>query len=303
MSCSLYRCILKLGSRLGSYRQESGSYDGLLGSLQKGDLDLVAMPVYYPLYDPDGNFTYSPAMSGDTMTMCSGYNVSRDSHEGNIFSMIFSVSSNLWLSYLATFLIFTVLISYGMATLGKPFSSIWKMVSASLEHYNFDSRFWFVRTASMATIICASFILTYIKNSFRTELVSIDEPIVIKTYGDIINRNITSALSPVFPDYEKFENAPDGTDERALFQNSLSVSPANANLEVLLRDSIKQKVVIIGCPLTALTISYVLLGFVKLEPNYRMLLTLDENAKSYANVFAFHSKFKGTQFEGVATQM
>lgn len=85
------RCVYTGYDAIGSYKKELESYSGAIGALQKGEIGFLQMPVYIPLIDPGKNFTYSPTLYEDTMTMLSGYRTVNTSHSGDIFTMFAQV--------------------------------------------------------------------------------------------------------------------------------------------------------------------------------------------------------------------
>lgn len=82
---------------LGTYNNETKSYDGALGLVQKGQADMVPLPVYYPLHDPENEyFDYSYPIREDQLMIVCGYNSSIRSNDSDIMQMLTSVDTDLW---------------------------------------------------------------------------------------------------------------------------------------------------------------------------------------------------------------
>lgn len=195
------------------------------------EIDIVTVPVYYPLMDSDDKFCYTAALHDDTMTLCSGYHINEESHEGKLFTMFTTVPYGLWVGYFLSFLLFIALSIYGTRKLKRSYPSIWTMTSAFMEQYYFPSGSRFTSFISFVVSISVFIMMTYAKNSMRTDLVTIDKPIVITTYDEIIDRGVKVAFAKVVPEWEQFHNAPTGSKEHALFTNHVSIllTPDTAN--------------------------------------------------------------------------
>lgn len=195
------------------------------------EIDMVTVPVYYPLIDSDDKFRYTAALYGDTMTICSGYHINEESHEGKLFTMFTTIPYGLWVGYFFSFLLFIALSIYGTRKLKRSYPSIWTMTSAFMEQYYFPSGSRFISVLSFVVSISVYIMMTYAKNSMRTDLVTIDRPIVITTYDEIIDHGIKVAFAKVIPEWEQFHNAPIGSKERALFSNHvpITLTPDTAN--------------------------------------------------------------------------
>lgn len=82
---------------LGTYNHTTKSYDGALGLIQKGQADMIPVPVYYPLHDPENEyFDYSYPTREDQLMIVCGYNSSIRSNESDIMQMFTSVDTDLW---------------------------------------------------------------------------------------------------------------------------------------------------------------------------------------------------------------
>ena len=64
------------------------------------------------------------------------------------------------------------------------------------------------------------FILSYATNSMSTDLVTIDKPVVVRSYDDVIDKDITSLMINQLPEYGKFKTAPTGSKEGKMFKKS-----------------------------------------------------------------------------------
>lgn len=136
-----------------------------------------------------------------------------------------------------------------------------------------------------------------------TDLVSIDKPTAVTSYDDIINRGIKAAFTKVLPEWETFQNAPPGSKERALFDNSENVGLNPVTVLGFMDAGIKQEKVLIGRRLVATSAALTLVGFSAWPPGGRAYVAPDENAKKYTNVFILSSRLKGTAVQRLLSKM
>ena len=102
----------------GLFDPKTGNYSGAIGMVQKGLADMVAVPVYYPLIDPDNEyFDYSNPIREDKMMMGCAYNKSVAGIDKDMMAMFSSVDPALWWATLAGFVTFILLLQFGYKVL------------------------------------------------------------------------------------------------------------------------------------------------------------------------------------------
>lgn len=145
--------------------------------------------------------------------------------------------------------------------------------------------------------------LRVIGNCMSTDLVTIDKPIAVTSYDDIINRGIKAAFTEVLPEWETFQNAPSGSKEHTLFENSENVGLNPVTVLGFMDTAINQEIVLIGRRLVAESAALTLAGFPAWPPAARAYVAPDENAKKYTNVFILSSRLKGTSVQRLLSKM
>ena len=180
---------------------------------------MLVNPIYYPINDPNGDFIYS-IVTEDTITIASFYNMSSESHEGNIFSMFQSVPFELWIGYGTSFFVFVTVCYVGSWLLKQRLSALWNITCAFLDQDNFPTTSLFIAILSTVIMLCSFFMESYATNSMSTDLVTIDKPVIVNSYQDIIDREILIGLVEQMPEYAAFKDAPDGSMEAQMFKHA-----------------------------------------------------------------------------------
>lgn len=261
-------------------------------------IDIVVVPVYYPLNDPGEKIIYSSVISEDTMAIGSFYNVSSSSHEGNLFSMFTTVPIGLWIGYVASFVAFVMACCIGSWVLRQRYSALWNIARAFLDQDNFPTTSMFISALSFIVMLCSFLMMSYATSSMSTDLVTIDKAIIIQSYQDIIDRNISTVLVKQMPEYGAFESAPAGSKEAKIFKNAYAFAFGKYKSEKLH----SQETVIIGRPHVVTAFARVAVAKSIFPKDGRMLISTDEEAKKYSNVFVLSSKWKGSRMEKLFTQ-
>lgn len=139
------------------------------------------------------------------------------------------------------------------------------------------------------------FMMTYIKNLMSTDLVTVDKPITIKSYDDIIALKAKSAFARVLPEWEKFSSSPAQSKERKLFDNSVEMKNSLGSLMALAEGHANQKYVLVGRPFVATGLSYALMSLPNYPPDTRIFHGFDMDAKKYSSVIAMNKHLAGSE--------
>lgn len=255
------------------------------------------MPVYYPLIYPDDSFTYTPIVYEDIMTIFSAYNVTNGTQTGDLFEMFTQVPYGLWIGYFVSFFAFVFISLIGSRILKQKYSSFWMTTCAFLDQDNFPTDSLFVSVLSTAVMTGMFFMMTYAGNSMSTDLVTVEKPVVITTYDQVIDRGIKTIYTKVLPEWERFSNAPPGSTEWKLFQNSYEASLTPSNADKFRSGLLNQEFIFVSRPLVAFGAALSVIGFPGWPKTGRAYVAPDPHAKKYTNVFVLRSSLKGTPAE------
>ena len=257
------------------------------------------MPFYYPVYDPEERIINIQMIHEDTMTMVSFYTVSKNFHQGDLFSMFTTVPLELWISYVVSFFIFVIVSHVGSWLLRKHYSAFWNTLCAFLDQDNFPTDSLFIETLSFVMMLCSFFILSYATNSMGSDLVTVDKPYVVKSYDDIIDRNIKVMVHQELPEYNKFMHAMKGTMEYELSKN---VRP---NILGVPYDQgyYSQELVAIGRSPAVETTARLRVSKESFPNGMHVYVAPDERASKYTNVFVSSTKWRGKPVEKFAKRL
>ena len=253
--------------------------------------------MYYPLIDPKETTIYTAAIDEDIMTMCTVYRNTRTFHDGNIFSMFASIPVPFWTSYLVLFVTMITVASVGSSVLRlKNWNIVWTTTRAFITPTgSLVTAPKFLTWISVLTLM-SIFISFYAVTSMSSDLATLDDPVAITSYDDIIERGIKVALFQERPENDKFANAPIGSKQHALFKNTM---PANTFLESTHKVEEMhlgmKELAYISRPLAAKFAALVGIGQMKFPADGRMFVGSDDSALKYMNVYVLNSRWRGTE--------
>ena len=259
-------------------------------------------PVYYPLEDLDGSMMHSPMLSEDTMSIFSGYYVSRKEYHGNLFDMFTMVPTRLWIGYFMSFFVFATIAQIGARLLRQRCSSLWMTVCAFLDQDNFPNGSMFMEVLSFAVMLAMFFMMTYAGNCMGTDLVSIEDPVTITSYEEIIEKGVKIALNRVLPEYDRFQNSPPSSSEGIMFKNRYDYVFTPESAMGLAPMILSQDMVIIARPQVT-DLSGLLFAGYYFPTDGRAYVAPVERAQKYTTVFGMSSRIKGTKAERRMTQV
>ena len=218
---------------IGHLNATTKQYSGAIGQIQRGEADVTTVPSYYPLYDPeDQYFEYTSPISEDEMVITSAYELVLNGTETDIMDMFTSAPSELWWSTLAGFITFVAVLCFGYFILSvrkKYKSPLWMVTCAFLSEDNFPEDILFNRIITVTACSFIFFFGNYLMSSMSSDLVVFDNPIVITSYQDIMDRKASgkpmSIIMPeILPETRVFAEGIEGKYPKELFDMRKEIS-------------------------------------------------------------------------------
>lgn len=259
--------------------------------------------------DPEEVFEYSPTVNEDVMMMVSTYNVTHDQQISDILFMYYFIPLVIWIGIFTAFILFASILHAGQKLLSqgsrKKIDSIWLVFAAFADQDDFSfslsdpkhSRF--VILMSLVISIFLFFFRNFMNNSVSSDLIVIEKAFAPSSYDEILARKIIPGLNPMFAEYQKFEESPKGSNQRKLFERSITfeLQPETfiQHHDAILRQElcvVGRRMIIEAAGLGLLTV------FGKRYPDLRGLLAQDKQANRYTNVFAIN-KFVSPQLKSI----
>ena len=239
---------------------------------------------------------YSPTVNEDVMMMVSTYNVTHDQQISDILFMYYFIPLVIWIGLFTAFIFFASMLHVGQKLLlqrsGKKIDPIWPVFAAFADQDEFsfslsDPKYSrFVIFISLVISVFVFFFTHFMNNSVSSNLIVIEKAFAPSSYDEILARGIIPGLNPMFAEYEKFGESPKGSNERKLFERSITFELQPETLlkyhDAILRQEVcvvGRRMIIEGAGLGLLT----MIG--KRYPDLRGLLAQDKQAKRYTNVF------------------
>lgn len=160
------------------------------------------IPIIYPLNTTDESIIYSKPTSETTMTILSFYNLTNvdDAKEQDITFMFSTVPPILWLGVFLSYLTFIAVFKFGHWLLDseRRSDSIWTITCAFLNEDSFPENHKYIALLSVVMATGVFFSMNFLGSLTTTDLVSIDSPILIKSYQNIIDRGISVFWNPLY---------------------------------------------------------------------------------------------------------
>lgn len=243
---------------------------------------MLIVPVYYPLKGDD--FDYTPIFHEDTMSILSVYNRTHKQWSSDIINMFNPVGNIFWFSMLMTFLIFSALYSIGtrILTNGRNiYETIWKTFRSFLNQIWLPSNRIFWATCSLLLSIFLAVTLNYINTSATTSLVTMERPMTIESYDDILNRKeLGVTINKAWAELDAIKGLDTESKEYKLYLRSSDVS-----LRPFLPDYLDQKRVAIA-RLTITNFYGLAMMYLTDRTDARALVKVDEHGSKFTQVFA-----------------
>lgn len=235
-------------------------------------------------------------MNEDVMMIVSAYNVTHDHQISDILFMYYFIPLVIWIGLFTAFIFFASMLHAGQKLLSqgsrKKFDSIWPVFAAFVDQDDFsfslsDPKYSrFVILMSLVISIFVFFFTNFMNNSVSSDLIVIGKASAPSSYDEILAKKIITGLNPMFAEYEKFEESPKGSNQRKLFEKSITfeLQPETflKHHDAIIRQEVcvvGRRMIIEGAGLGLLTL------FGKRYPDLRGLLAQDKQANRYTNVF------------------
>lgn len=297
-------CTYKVSKSFGLYDAKTEEWSGAIGQLQREEIQLLAIPVYYPVLDPDEKFfAYSWPFHEDRMMIVCAYNSSYNKIEVDVINMFTSIRYELWLAVLMAFTTFVILLSFGYAILGitKRYKSpLWMVTSAFLFEDNFPDDTTFNKAVNVCACVFLFFFGAYLMNGMSSDLVVYIPPPTIASYADAIEwraqgHKLSVMMVPALPETEKFASSDPATPEGQLYaMKSDMFEDAQLSIAVLLSKLTKpivnmEMIVIMREDMMKAVTAWVLNTVSSMDSfkDYKALLNVDQHSQRYSNVIAF----------------
>ena len=231
----------------------------------------------------------------------------------DIIHMFSSYNLWIWIGIFCAFSVLIAILSIGRWILeGKknPLESIWMISMFALDEGNFlvSNRFLLIFSAFLS--FYCFFLTQCLLSGISTEMIVIPDPIVVKSYRDLIEmENVSPTFMKGWPDYEDFMFAEEGSPERQVWQKGLKLEKKrnqsfllDFNVEMIkyLRDAMAQRLVSI----TDSDIAVVGAGMVaKILADQSELgetkILLSPSGNKHSNVYALSPKLDETVFKSI----
>lgn len=249
----------------------------------------MAAAVSYPINDKNDVIEYSSPIMEDTMTILSFYNKSNieDRQIKDILFMFNTIPISLWLLLLLSYFAFICVFDYGKRIVDRKskLDAMWTTTCSFLHQKEFPSNRRYLVVLSLFTCIGIFFALSYITNNVSTDLVVLKEPIVIKNYDDIIERDVTVITSRKAPETESLINAPPGSKLWKMFQKVVWAVTEMGDDRLL---KLQQDPVLIGREPYCKGNGYFVMGLSERKyPNVRALIVQDPDAGRFTNIHVY----------------
>ena len=188
------------------------------------------MYFYWTKYPQPVDFSYSPIIMEDEFWMVSMYRMTDTGVPKDLLEMFEEYPALLWVSIIGSLVLFTVTLGIGRYLLEKKkqiFEPIWIVSKFTLDQDYLDESNNFLIVFSTFLSFACFFITHYLLSNMRTDLVVVPDPQVLGSYEDVINRpDATPLFLQNWSDSKEFENAPQGSPERKLWDHAEKVSAA-----------------------------------------------------------------------------
>ena len=246
------------------------------------------MYFYWAKYPQPLYFSYSPIIMEDEFYMISMYRKNNQTKFKDLIEM-FNYPIGLWAAIIVSLLLFICTLVVGRWFLEKKkgiVEPIWIVSMFTLDQDYLNESNSFLYLLSTCLSFACFFITTYLLNNMRTDLVVIQDPIVLGSYQDVIDK---PDAMPLFlngwPDYEEFKYAPRNSVPSNLWKHAEKVQKIrngesqfrNLNLSLfMMRDQLlDQKVTLILSKVIARVVTRMTAQTME-EANERILLSKDE---------------------------
>ena len=225
-------CTMYLSERFGDITDETEQrYDGCIGDLQQGNVDLAMMPADFPMLAP--NISSTTTIMSSTTTILSSYN-SYDSSKTDVTDAFSSFDSTVWLIVLiAVTILVSLLVFVKSVTTGKKknkscrrlfvkifVAAIFKQFSS----FNMNVSKFTARFTYLMILIFVFEILFFFSSMIKTEMVVQEKPDTISTYEEMLEHpNTNPVWLKAHTTHWEFKNADKDSAAGKIWQKALKM--------------------------------------------------------------------------------
>ena len=199
---------VRIKKNVGDFDDQTGQYDGCLGSVQRNESDAMLFPVAFPTLDFERIYPVQ-IVSQELLVIIQGYKpTSRTGYADTLKAAVPAFTPGLWMLVFFTLMVFIVLFKMKVSLRnwvrklmkrkrrGKKDYSTYEVLSLFIQQESFD---YHDRTRSYLSLLITvmSFILinSYFCNLMSTEQVVVPKPIILESYMDLLMKN---EMTPIF---------------------------------------------------------------------------------------------------------
>lgn len=274
--------------------------------MSKQEADICGM-VKYPVEDI--KFKYAAPVKQDQFMMVSAYNISDEPKDMDIMMMFGGFDWKMWMAVMAGLTLFLGTLIAGRWFIEKKrgiLICMWIIFTFMMDKDvdAHDVHQFFQITSTTLSLFCF-FITEWLLGNVSTDLVVIDDPPVLESYGDVIARDdvITSWYRDTDWEYQAFEDSAEGSIDWEMMQHTKRIARETGRMYqhgygdsmlANIPDVIKQKAVWIYSGVTSRIIAFRITTFLKHfqsdYPKSRVMLTSDERTKTFIQTFPVSPK-------------
>ena len=231
-----YTVVMK--TSIGILNVTSGYYDqdSCLYSMQTNQSDLGIASLLYP---PEGkNLKPHPIYMVDITTMISRYIVLTQTYDSDVMGVFaYAFTPEVWLIFALLSTIFWLMTKLHVHMENKMNSSqrtrddsLYEVLTHLFQVETIDYTGACMKVVSFFATVLSFMVITYLTNSMKTEIVVVEEPDMINSYDDLLNKPNIRLNFPMFGDtLSRFEFADPQSKERRAYDRSLKFLGGDRN--------------------------------------------------------------------------
>ena len=235
-----YTLVMK--KSVGNYNSTSGYYDedSCLYSMQTNESDLGLSLLWHPVQGK--NLKSHPFYIGDIVKMVSRYEVSTKTYASDAMSIFANVfTPGVWLTVVASYFIFWLITKMFLYMENKMISgqrtrddSLYEVLTHLFQVETVDYKLLGMQFISFFASVLSFVVIGYITCSMKTDIVIVQEPDMINSYNDLLNKRNIRLVFPTLSDtLSKFESADPRSKERRAYERSLKFVGGDRNKMIL----------------------------------------------------------------------
>ena len=187
----------------------------------------IQIYLYWSKYPQPLPFKYGPIVMEDQLWMISAYRMTNETVDKDLLEMFDGYPLGLWAAIVGSLFLFVGAMIIGRWFMEKKkgfFEPLWivSMFTLDQDHLKESNNFLILVSFSMS-FFCF-FMTQYLLCGMGTELVVMKDPLVLKSYQDVIDKpDATPLFLKGWPDYKEFKLAPKNSLRSKLWQHAKEV--------------------------------------------------------------------------------